>query len=132
VAVLKPVTVLSVEPLHLNQSLDTDFRHLLLVGYPSHSLGKSISIADGKIRSRYRSNKFLHIDITAPIRKGNSGGPVLSSTLQVIGVAKDGETLDRGNNGVLRIDELIKLHEKKMSDLDLRSASTKGVPSTSI
>jgi hypothetical protein len=45
------------------------------------------------------------------------GGPVLNSNLQVIGVAKEGETLERGNNGVLRIDELMKLHNKKMSAL---------------
>lgn len=126
VAVLKPITVLSVEPLHLNQSLSADTNHLLLVGYPNHSLGKSISIAEGKIRSRYRGNKALHIDITTPIRKGNSGGPVLNSNFQVIGVAKEGETLERGNNGVLRIDELIKLH-KKMSALDNKGTSDQGV-----
>ncbi len=90
---------------------ETKTKDILLVGYPFHNPGKSLSIAEGKIRSRYRNYTLHHYDITPLIRQGNSGGPVLDRDFRVIGVAKDGELQNGGNNGVLKLEEVYRLND---------------------
>ena len=113
VAVLR--TKVDLDHLELKRSIvDAHSRDIKLVGFPSHSPGKSLSFADGKIRSRYASFNKQHIDVTTLIRQGNSGGPVLDANFFVIGVAKEGERQDKGNNGVLRIHEVVALHSEHL------------------
>ncbi len=96
-------------------------KEVTLVGFPSQSPGKSLSFADGKIRSRYASFNKQHLDITSLIRQGNSGGPVLDSSYKVIGVAKEGERQDKGNNGVLKIHEVLALHNSYLAKIQAES-----------
>jgi RNA-directed DNA polymerase len=81
-----------------------------LVGFPFHNPGKSISVADGKIRSRFKRYGIAHFDISPLIRTGNSGGPVISQSYQLIGVAIEGEKQDGGNNAVVQAPELTAKH----------------------
>lgn len=63
---------------------------ILAMGFPSHIRGATPYINTGKIvqsREAYRSTFWL-VDI--PLLKGNSGGPVLNSSMEVIGVATIG------------------------------------------
>lgn len=63
---------------------------ILAMGFPSHIRGATPYINTGKIvqsREAYRSTFWL-VDI--PLLKGNSGGPVLNSSMEVIGVATMG------------------------------------------
>jgi V8-like Glu-specific endopeptidase len=92
-------------------SFEKIIKEIQLVGFPFPSIGKNLSFAEGKIRTRYRRYEKQHYDITALIRQGNSGGPVLDKDFQVVGVAKEGELQDHGNNGVLQVQEVIKLNE---------------------
>ncbi len=111
--------------LHLElESVDANAipKEVTLVGFPSQSPGKSLSFADGKIRSRYASFNKQHLDITPLIRQGNSGGPVLDSSYKVIGVAKEGERQDKGNNGVLKIHEVVALHNNHLKKIEAESA----------
>lgn len=78
-----------------------------LIGFPFHNPGKSISIAEGKVRSRYKRFGVSHFDISPLIRKGNSGGPVLSSAFHLVGVATEGEKQEGGNNAVVQLAELV-------------------------
>jgi hypothetical protein len=94
----------------IGATAETKTKEVRLVGFPFHTPGKSLSIAEGKIRSRYRHFGIENYDITSLIRQGNSGGPVLNSDFHVVGVAKEGERQDGGNNGVLILAELLKLH----------------------
>jgi RNA-directed DNA polymerase len=122
VAVLRPRAVF--EHFEL-QSVEADLikKEITLVGFPFHNPGKSLSFADGKIRSRYASFNKQHIDITPLIRQGNSGGPVLDLNYKVIGVAKEGERQDHGNNGVLRIHEVLALHSSHLKKIQAESVS---------
>ncbi len=111
VVVLRPKDEIKIEHLTLiGATAETKTKEVRLVGFPFHTLGKSLSVAEGKIRSRYRHFGYENYDITSLIRQGNSGGPVLNSDFHVVGVAKEGERQDGGNNGVLMLAELIKLH----------------------
>jgi len=112
VAVLRPKQSSLFEYLNLKAvSFEKIIKEIQLVGFPFPSIGKNLSFAEGKIRTRYRRYEKQHYDITALIRQGNSGGPVLDKDFQVVGVAKEGELQDHGNNGVLQVQEVIKLNE---------------------
>lgn len=113
-AVLKPrIAGATVKHLTMSCADLTKFhgaQSVLLAGFPFHNPGKSLSTAEGKIRSRYRRYGIAHFDISALIRKGNSGGPVLDGQLRVVGVATEGERQDGGNNAVVQLPELLQKH----------------------
>lgn len=97
----------SIEHLNIRGiSSEMTSKEIMLVGFPAHNPGKSLSFAEGKIRSRFKRWAMQHYDITPLIRQGNSGGPVLDAMFQVIGVAKGGELQDVGNNAVLKLQEV--------------------------
>lgn len=113
VAVLKAKSALKPEHLGVCAALtELKTKEIILVGFPFHNPGKSLSIAEGKIRSRYGSWGLQHFDITPLIRQGNSGGPVLNLNFQLIGLAKEGERQDSGNNGVLQIGEILSMQNR--------------------
>lgn len=119
VAVLRPKHGSTFEYLNLKAiNVEKIVKEIHLVGFPFFSAGKNLSFAEGKIRTRYKRYEKQHYDITALIRQGNSGGPVLDKDFQVVGVAKEGELQDRGNNGVLLIQEVIKLNAMYESKID--------------
>lgn len=80
-----------------------------LIGFPSYKIGQSPYLADGKIASVYAQSGVKKFEIDILIREGNSGGPVLNSNLDVIGIAAEGAEKSGGNNAVIRICELIAL-----------------------
>ncbi len=52
------------------------------------------------------------------IRKGNSGGPIVSAKFELLGVAQEGATQATGNNEGLSVDEL----DKWLEGVDLTEA----------
>ena len=74
--------------IHENSSLS-------LIGFPEHEHGTDIRIEEGKL-SRIRNTKNQkRYEITPTVFAGNSGGPVINSNDEVIGIAVRGAT-ERG------------------------------------
>lgn len=61
-----------------------------LLGFPQHHDGADVSISEGHIVHEYKFENLRRFHISSPIIQGNSGGPVLNSRNQVIGVAIKG------------------------------------------
>jgi S1-C subfamily serine protease len=100
--------------LHLDMS--DSIKHkmpITLMGFPAYKLGQSAYLADGKIASVYTQSGVKKFEIDILIREGNSGGPVLNSNFDVIGIAAEGAEKTGGNNAVIRICELSGLLEQK-------------------
>lgn len=82
-----------------------------LVGFPAFSAAKPMTVTPARVLQKYVSWTRRHLDISALIRKGNSGGPVVDQDLRVVGLAKEGATQDVGNNAVLTMAEIAALHQ---------------------
>jgi S1-C subfamily serine protease len=82
-----------------------------LVGYPAFTVAKPMTITPAVTLQKYVRKARQHLDISATIRKGNSGGPVLDQDMRVVGVATEGATQEKGNNAVLALSEIISLHK---------------------
>ena len=83
------------EPMSPDQSIATFRRSnpelgepVIAAGYPlSGLLASELNITTGNISARHgMNNDTRHIQITAPVQSGNSGGPLLDSNGNVIGV----------------------------------------------
>jgi S1-C subfamily serine protease len=48
-------------------------------------------------------------EIDQLIREGNSGGPILNTKYEVVGIAAEGAEKGMGNNAVIAISELFKM-----------------------
>lgn len=113
-AVLRPInSTAGFEPLNLissdaQPSKDDD---LGVVGYPDHKLSKSISCDWGPLLTPLMKNTFKHYDIKPLIRVGNSGGPVITRELEVVGMAKEGVKQEGGENAVLCVTEIKRLFD---------------------
>jgi RNA-directed DNA polymerase len=84
-------------PLALSKDLrmgdDSAIRQLdpiRLLGFPQHHDGADVSIHEGHIVHEYRFENMRRFHISPTIIQGNSGGPVLNSQNQVVGVAIKG------------------------------------------
>jgi len=84
-----------------------------LVGYPSHTPGGSCRFVPGHVtgKSIFDGQKFFNI--SPPIVKGNSGGPVIDRHGQVIGIATRGvdasNVPDLTSNGCISINSISKI-----------------------
>lgn len=98
------------------KSLPVQRDAITLVGFPGHKVGHTKPyIDDGKIGNVYTHQGVQVYDITTQIREGNSGGPVLGSTYEVIGVASRGAEGKTGSNTVIAVSELFNLLSKSNS-----------------
>ena len=60
---------------------------IMLCGYPSFELGHQIRKETGQIVAKKTEHTVKKFEITANIRHGNSGGPILNNKMQVLGWA---------------------------------------------
>ncbi|MFM0096381.1 serine protease [Paraburkholderia nemoris] len=112
IALLKPKGPLPEKSWHLDLTeltIETGVP-VQLYGFPNHSAGKTLSRYSTSIVNHYNYKTYLHYEIAQNIRKGNSGGPVLDEANRLIGIAKEGSTQGGGNNAVVSITEVSKLH----------------------
>jgi S1-C subfamily serine protease len=89
-AILDPPVPLSKD---LRMGDDSAMRQLdpiRLLGFPQHHDGADVSINEGQIVHEYRFENMRRFHISPTIIQGNSGGPVLNSQNQVVGVAIKG------------------------------------------
>lgn len=87
---------------------------ITLLGFPGHKVGHTEPYIDeGKIGNVYSHQGVKMYDITAQIREGNSGGPVLGDSHEVIGLAVKGAEGISGSNSVVAISELFDLKNSK-------------------
>lgn len=92
-AILK-VSISGKQPLPLSPSRPIVGERVVAIGNP---LGLESSVSEGIVSGIRRvSEDFELYQITAPLSPGNSGGPVLNSTGDVIGIATS--TLESGQN----------------------------------
>jgi hypothetical protein len=63
---------------------------VLLCGFPQHHVGADVSISEGHLVHEFKFEGTRRFHISSTIIQGNSGGPVLNSSNQVIGVAVKG------------------------------------------
>lgn len=94
-----------------------DNSSLSLIGFPEHEHGSDIRIEEGKL-SRVRNTKNQkRYEITPTIFAGNSGGPVVNSSNEVIGIAVRGAT-EKGivPSEIIPISTVIDLYHKSKKD----------------
>ena len=93
--ILLKVTSLNKTPLKFATSAATPGQKVYVIGSPK---GLSATISDGIISGLRDFGGYKLIQITAPISPGSSGGPVLNSNGELIGVAvcqlKEGQNLN--------------------------------------
>lgn len=78
----------------------------LLVGFPNWSPGRVANVLPATVLNRYPRSGLDRLEISAPIRQGNSGGPFVDSLYRVAGVAQQGSTQQAGNDECLCVLEL--------------------------
>lgn len=60
---------------------------VILYGYPNHTVAKPIRVEEGKLIRTFPRSGTSYLEITPKIIGGNSGGPLLTNTHQVSGIA---------------------------------------------
>lgn len=71
-------------------SIVKDGTEIVLLGYPNHRAGSTIRVEAGKLLRRIVSSAVEHYEITPKIIGGNSGGPIVNSDYEVVGIAVRG------------------------------------------
>jgi len=77
-----------------------------LLGFPAYALGHTHYIADSKVARLYIKSLVDRFEIDHSIREGNSGGPIINSDSEIVGIALEGARKEGGHNGCLLISEL--------------------------
>lgn len=94
-AIIRVSVQISAKPLTLSEKSAVPGESIFAIGNPE-GLGKSIST--GVVAALREFNGRRLLQITAPISHGSSGGPILNTTGEVVGVAvamlKDGQNLN--------------------------------------
>jgi retron-type reverse transcriptase len=90
-AVLQPPPDLNPQPLPIyNGTPPRDGANVILFGYPNHGPGRTVRVEDGKLLRTFPSSAVSYFEITPKIIGGNSGGPLLTSKYEVLGIAVRG------------------------------------------
>ena len=79
------------------------------MGFPAYKIGQTPYLAEGRIASLYPQKGVKKCEITAQIREGNSGGPVVDAELRLVGIAVEGAEKSGGNNAVVLASEIFNL-----------------------
>jgi len=106
--ILEPIKI-EIEPMFLKHSTELPklSEELFLCGYPSPFIyNQTLTIFKTSLATTFNTFGADHIEIATQIRKGNSGGPLLNSKFEVIGIAKTGSEQSGGKNSVLCINEI--------------------------
>lgn len=108
IAILKPSFDITDYPYFKSQTgMVATSQHLQIVGFPNHGYGKKISRINTEVTvTQYPKNGVQYIDVRDMIRQGNSGGPVVNNSFEIIGMAVEGATQADGDNGVIAISEI--------------------------
>lgn len=77
-----------------------------LIGFPNWSPGRLANQLSVFIVMLFNTLGFKRIEISANIRKGISGGPLVDSLYRVVGVAQTGSTQALGNDECLCVSQL--------------------------
>lgn len=85
----------------LSQASATVGQKSCLLGFPNWSNGRPVTVVNGEVTSVYSRSATQKLETSQQIRKGNSGGPLLNAELEVVGMATDGATYEKGNNECL-------------------------------
>jgi len=64
-----------------------DGAEVILFGYPNHYLARPVRIEQGKLIRTFPKSAVMYLEITPKIIGGNSGGPLLSNSYELIGLA---------------------------------------------
>ena len=90
----------------------------LLIGFPNHTAARPVTMQQTSILGVFRKGALAKFEVSDLIRKGNSGGPVVSEKFELLGVAQEGATQAFGNNECLCVSEL----DRWLDSLDLGTA----------
>lgn len=77
-----------------------------LLGFPAYAPGHGYYMVDSKVARFYSQSGVKKFEISSQIREGNSGGPIINSDSEVVGIALEGARKDGGHNGCLEISEI--------------------------
>lgn len=117
-AILRPLKEVAGPMLYLRQNKTATSKDevVCVVGYPDHKPSKTLACDWGPVLTPYRKFGLNHFHIKPLIQVGNSGGPVITSSLGVVGMAKEGAKQEGGENSVLCVSEIKQLLEKFKTD----------------
>lgn len=76
-----------------------------LLGFPAYSPGQTPYVKETKVASIFPQSGVDRFEIAANIRKGISGGPIIDSSHNVIGLAQKGATQSSGKDSVISSSE---------------------------
>lgn len=106
----KPKAIQYLE-IYANSEIDIGY-NLKLAGFPQLQLGHaSVSIENCKVKNKYIRSKMNFIEVDKPIMGGLSGGPLLNSYMQVVGMALIGWSVAKdiieGNNACISAEHFL-------------------------
>jgi len=108
-----PSDLKTISPLKIRAAPPLEQSHAILLGYPNHHKAPPIRMEAGHLIRKIVRSDVEYFEITPKIIEGNSGGPLLSSEFEVIGVAV------RGLNGQvdLKTSEFLAVAVKELQHL---------------
>jgi hypothetical protein len=103
---------------------------VFVLGFPRYEDGATFAVRPGVVSGFKDYHKDRRILVNAEIEAGMSGGPVLDSSLKVIGIAKTGADTAGGlgdgyEHGAIPIDRALALKVVRVNSSDLTALLTK-------